>query len=72
VQTTDQPDIAARLADPEGMERAFRRGVYEALRRHKLLGESIVTMDDGRIVEVPADQIELPEINGARSASSGR
>jgi len=43
----------------EAMERAARRAVQEALLRHKLLGQSIVVCRDGRVVEIPPEQIRV-------------
>lgn len=37
----------------EGM----RKGVAKAIERHRRLGESIVVMQDGKIVEIPVAQI---------------
>jgi hypothetical protein len=36
---------------------SMREGVAKAIERHRRLGESIVVMQDGKIVEIPADQI---------------
>jgi hypothetical protein len=61
VQIARKPDIGALFTDDVAMQRAMNRGVREALRRHKLLGESIVVWEDGEIVEVPPEEIEIPE-----------
>lgn len=42
------------------MQDALARGVQAALRRHKLLGQSIAVWRDGKVVVVPADQIQVP------------
>ena len=47
--------------NPTRIHAAIREGVRDALRRHKLLGESIVEWRDGKIVVVPADEIEIPD-----------
>ena len=46
--------------DTEAVLRAAARGVREALRRHKLLGESIASWENGRVVEIKAEDIVLP------------
>lgn len=62
------PDIARErpsiepVTSTEAMERAAGRAVREALLRHKLLGQSIVVVRDGRVVEIPPEQIELGEL----------
>jgi hypothetical protein len=43
------------------IDEALRKGVRDALIRHKKLGNSIVIWRDGKIVHVPADQIEIPD-----------
>jgi hypothetical protein len=47
---------------PGLVEAAMRRGVRDALLRHKLLGESIAVSRDGKVVIVPADEIVVPEL----------
>jgi hypothetical protein len=47
---------------PGLVEAAMKRGVRNALRRHKLLGESIAVSRDGKVVIVPADEIVVPEL----------
>ena len=58
---TTRPDIGALFEDDVAMQRAMNKGVREALRRHKLLGEPIAVWRDGQIVWVPAEEIEIPE-----------
>lgn len=41
------------------MEIAVRRGVSKALDRHKKLGESIVVLQDGKVVEIKAEDYEF-------------
>jgi hypothetical protein len=43
------------------IDEGLRRGVREALRRHKKLGHSIVVWRDGRIVHVPPEEIQIVE-----------
>ena len=49
---------------PGRVEAAMRQGVREALRRHKLLGESIAVWKDGKVVVVPPEEIEISEPPG--------
>ncbi len=42
------------------IERVFRLAVYDALRTHKRLGNSIATWKDGRVVIVPPEEIVIP------------
>lgn len=53
---------------PGRVEAAMKKAVREALRRHKLLGESIAVSRNGQVVIVPAEEIVLPELpeNGTR------
>ena len=65
--TASQIPIASTQLKPDVLEHeeivltAMRRGVRNALRRHKALGESIVIERDGRIVTVPPDQIQVDD-----------
>jgi len=43
------------------IDRAAREGVRQALLRHKRLGESIVVWRDGKVVEIPAEEIQVDE-----------
>lgn len=46
-------DLSKRI--DEGLKKA----VADAVKRHKLLGESIAIWEDGKVVIVPADKIKL-------------
>jgi hypothetical protein len=59
MQTSDKPDIAAIFADGKAIDRAVNQAVREALIRHKRLGQSVFTWRDGRVVEIPPE--EIPE-----------
>lgn len=50
--------MAELVADAEGCANAMQDAVDEAIERHRLLGESVVGWENGRVVETPADQIE--------------
>ena len=47
------------LSDGEEIDLAMKRAVREALIEHKKLGFSIVVWQDGRVVEIPPDQIPV-------------
>lgn len=55
-------DVADIFGTPGLVEAAMRRGVRDALRRHKLLGESIAVSRDGKVVIVPPEEIVVPEL----------
>jgi hypothetical protein len=58
----EKSDLDAVWADGPAMEAALRRAGYQALLRHKLLGESIVGWDDdGKVKIIPPEEIEIPE-----------
>ena len=57
VQEAARPDIGAIFADGPAVERALTAAVREAVLRHKHLGESIFVWRDGRVVEIPPEQI---------------
>lgn len=50
--------IHERLDDREGLDGAMRKGVRDALRRHMLLGESVIVADDdGKPMKLSPDEI---------------
>jgi isoaspartyl peptidase/L-asparaginase-like protein (Ntn-hydrolase superfamily) len=52
--------VVDRMKDSEAMTRAMGEAIQENLREHKLLGQPIVVWKDGRVVWIPAEEIELP------------
>lgn len=53
--------ITELMDDTEGVEAALRRGVREALRLHKALGNPVVFCVDGQPVLVAPQDIVIPE-----------
>jgi len=43
------------------IDQGIRKGVADALARHKLLGESIAILKAGKVVIVPANKIRVPK-----------
>ena len=52
-----RPTIHELFLDGKEIDEALRRGVGEAILRHKKLGNSIVIWRDGRVVELPPEEI---------------
>lgn len=50
-------------------EEAFKRAVAEAIAEHKRAGHPIAVWRNGKVVHVPADQIELRETRAEYAAS---
>jgi hypothetical protein len=46
-----------RLDDVEGMQKILTKAVHRAIKRHKLLGESIAVWRDGKVVILTGDEI---------------
>ncbi len=63
-----EPDRPALLRDMAGITAAFQAAARHALERHKKLGESIVIWRDGRVVEVPPDEIDAEIERAEREA----
>jgi hypothetical protein len=59
--TSSGVPLGERLRDVELIEQALRRAVREALRRHKQAGNPIAEWRDGRVVWIPAEEIQVPE-----------
>lgn len=62
--------ICRLLKDHEAVEAAIRRGVREALRRHKALGNPVAVEQDGRTVLIAPEDLVIPEEDGAQGRSS--
>ncbi len=54
--------LEAFFGDTASLLASAKRAVREAVRRHKLLNESIVVWRDGKVVVVPAEEIEIDEL----------
>jgi uncharacterized damage-inducible protein DinB len=52
-------DSSSFFLDRDAITNAMGEAVQDALRKHKLLGQSIVTWRDGKVVTVPPEEIEL-------------
>jgi hypothetical protein len=60
------------LAEAEAVEAAVQQAVKEALRMHKQAGNPVAGWKDGRVVWVPAEQIDLEdESTDAPETSAG-
>jgi hypothetical protein len=65
---TDKPkDVRAIMLDTGLVEKALREAVAQALIRHKRLGTPIVVWRDGKVVWIPAEEIEIPEADSRGS-----
>ncbi len=60
---TEAQKIDEFFADNERMSKAMGHAVQQALRVHKALGHPIVAWRDGKVVQIPPEEIEL-ESNG--------
>ena len=47
------------LSDGDEVDLAVQRAIREALIEHKKLGHSIIVWQDGKVVELPPDQIPV-------------
>jgi len=54
-RTIDEILLETDLAD-----RAVRKAVREAILRHKRLGHSIASSEQGKVVWIPPEEIEIP------------
>ena len=52
-------NIPEILEDRPRVQKALRDAVQKAIRFHKLMGRPIVVWRDGKVVEIPAEEIEL-------------
>jgi hypothetical protein len=65
----DKRDLREIFATPGLIDAAMKKAARQAVRRHKLLGESIAVSRDGKVVILPPEEIpDFPEDEPARSA----
>jgi hypothetical protein len=58
-------NIPEILKDRARVQKALREGVQKALRMHKLSRVPAVVWEDGKVVEIPPEEIQLDdEVNG--------
>jgi hypothetical protein len=58
----DEPkDIAAIMLDGSSIREALRQTRINVLTRHKKLGYPIVVWSNGKVVEIPPEEIKIPE-----------
>jgi hypothetical protein len=53
--------IAAFFSDSKRVAAAMGQAVQDALRVHKALGHSVVSWENGKVVIIPPDEIQLEE-----------
>lgn len=61
MKTNGPFSIHEAIRDQELIQDAMRQAIRDAVRTHKLLGHPIVIWKDGKVVVVPAEEIELEE-----------
>jgi hypothetical protein len=54
-------NIPEILMDRPRVQKALRDAVQRAIHFHKLMGRPIVVWKDGKVVEIPADQIQVQD-----------
>ncbi len=54
-------DIGKTIREGTLVDEAIRRAVRDAMLVHKKLGDPVVGWKDGKVVWIPADQIEVEE-----------
>lgn len=58
MKSKDRKDIATRFTADEQMDEAVRLAVKDALDDHKRRHNTVAVWRDGKVIVVPADQIE--------------
>ncbi len=46
----------------ERIDYGVKKGAANALLEHKIAGRSVFVLENGKVVEIPADKIEVPEV----------
>ena len=64
-------EIEAVMRDDNAVSQAFVAAYRRTVVRHRYLGLPLIVWKDGRVVEVSADEVELPAELARRSGLSG-
>ena len=56
---TEERDFDELIRDDALIDGAIQRGVREALREHKLFGNPIAVVRNGRLVLIPPEEIDV-------------
>ena len=56
---TETRDIETLIRDDALIDGAIEKGVREALREHKLFGNPIAVVRDGRLILIPPEEIDV-------------
>ena len=54
-------DLRSIMLETDLVEHALHKAVVGAMIRHKRLGNPIVVWRDGKVVWIPAEEIEIPD-----------
>lgn len=63
-------EIGRILRDGAAIDRAFVASYRRTVLRHRHLRAPLVVWKDGRVMEVSADDVELPAVDDAKSVSN--
>jgi hypothetical protein len=63
-------DLRAIMLDGTAIQRALREYWIKTLVRHKRLGNPIVVWRDGKVVWIPAEEIEIPTTASCEEGSN--
>jgi len=63
--------LPPKLPTDEQIMDAFSRGIRTALLQHKQAGIPIVVWRDGKVVEIPADEIVIPDLPDVDGSTHG-
>jgi len=62
MRVRSREEVARILRDGDAIDRAFVAAYRRTVLRHRSAGVPLVVWRDGRVVEVPADEVELPDV----------
>jgi hypothetical protein len=61
MSSNEPKDVSALMRDGTLIGNALRQSWINVLVRHKKLGYPIVVWSDGKVVQIPAEEIQIPE-----------
>jgi hypothetical protein len=63
IKSDDPVDIHAIMLDGKSIQRALRQSWISVLAHHKKMGYPVVVWSNGKVVEIPPEEIVIPELD---------
>jgi hypothetical protein len=66
----ESKDVRSIMLDGTAVQKALKESWLKTMDRHKRLGNPVVVWRDGRVVWIPAEEIQVPELETPSTADT--